>query len=443
MTLTEGSKETIHLDMAPTTSLTDGSDKQMNPPDSATAPLADTHATEDAEVRVLRNAQELEGIRDFWMNSAEHPNCDLNFYLQVVSSKATVLRPHVLVLFRGQQPEAVLVGRLDKGRVDFQLGYKRIFGLRARTLTFLHGGFMGERTPENCAMLLRSVVRSLAEGEAHVAYFNHIRTDEPLYMEMQKLADPHCRRSFTTPLNHRGMTLARSSEEFLGLLSSKERNNQKRRTKRLQEDFSGQVRLSCYRLPSDLETIVRDINEIAQKTYQRTLGVGFEDTPETRQQLRFALDRDWMRAYVLYLADRPCAFWMGNVYAKTFYSGFTGYDSVYSKYAPGMYLLLKALEQLCAENSDGRVRATDFGLGDSEWKLILGDLKWQEAPVRLFSPTARGLWLSLIHSATQTLDVAGKKALKRLQLIAHVKRLWRKRLRQDEKGEHTSQRKPS
>jgi hypothetical protein len=391
---------------------------------------ARTDAAQTTEVRVLRDVREIEAVRDFWMKHQTHPNCDIDFYLKIVSSHSTVLRPHVLVLYRGEKPQALLAGRLDQSSVDLKLGYKKIFGLQTPTLTFLHGGLMGEKTPENCAEFVRSIVRSLAKGEAPAAYFNHIRTDGPLFAELQKVPESECHSSFLTRNNHRGMTLAKNAEDFLRLLSSKERNNQKRRTKRLQEEFGERIRLECYRSPSDLEVLVRDINAVAQKTYQRTLGVGFEDSPQNREQLQTGLAHGWMRAYVLYLADQPCAFWMGNVYSTSFYSGFTGYDPAYSKCSPGMYLLLKALERLCSENADGHVCTADFGLGDAEWKVIIGNLEWQEAPVYLFSSQGRGYFLSLTQKATQTMDIAAKKLLTQTKVLARVKRLWRDRLNQ-------------
>ncbi len=389
------------------------------------------------EARVLRSFEELEGIRDFWTQHQIHPNCDFDFYSHIVKTRPSIQRPHVVVLYRDHQPVAALVGRLENGTVDLRVGYKKVLGLRSRTLTFLHGGLIGDASAENCAEMARSVIRSLDDAEAEVAYFNHLRTGGPLFSEILKLDCSPRRRRVAARSNHRGMTLFKTGQEFLSSLSSRERNNQKRRLKRLNEEFSGQVRISCYRQRADLETMVQDINRIARGTYQRSLGVGFEDNADNRQQLEIALTRGWMRAYVLYLADRPSAFWMGNVFSNIFYSGFTGYDPALSKYAPGMFLLLKALEQLCEENSDGGIRTADFGLGDAEWKHVVGDLKWEEAPIYLFSQTSRGRLLNLTFNTSKVLDAIGKKALGRLQLVGRVKRAWRNRLTKQDPSRKT------
>ncbi len=381
-----------------------------------------------ARVEILRSLEELEGIRDIWTRWQKHPNCDLDFYCRVVSSTPTMLRPHVMVVYRGERAEAMLVGRIDAGSVDLSVGYKKILGIRARTLTFLHGGLVGNKSAANCRELVRSIQSSLAGGEANLAYFNHLRTDEPMYDELDRLTGHSGRRSFATLRNHRGMSLASSGEGFLRTLTSKERNNQKRRSKRMQEDFAGQIQIRCFRAPADLEKMIPDIDEIAKKTYQRALGVGFEDTPELRKRLQMEAERGWLRAYVLYLQERPCAFWMGNVYADTFYSGFTGYDPANANSAPGLYRLRREIERLCNENGEGILRGADFGLGDAEWKLIIGDQEWQEAPVFIFAPTAKGGLLRLVRRGTELLDLVGQKVLKRAQLLARVKKIWRGRL---------------
>lgn len=390
---------------------------------------------QEPHVRIFRNLEEIESLRPVWTQWQQHPNCEIDFYSGVVSSTRSIVRPHVLVLYRGDQAVSMLVGRLDSSSVDLAIGYKKIVGIPARILTFLHGGLVGEKSEVNAEVMLRSITDSLANDEADVAYFNHLRTDEMLYGEIQRW--PMGRRSRVAPRNHRGMTLATSGEGFVKTLTSKERNNQKRRTKRMQEDFGDNTKIVCYRVAEDFERVVRDVDAIATKTYQRRLGVAFQDSLEIRKRLQMEMERGWLRAYLLYLGDRPSAFWLGTAFSGTFYSGFTGYDPADSKYGPGMFLLLKAVEQLCEENPTFTLKKADFGLGDAEWKLIIGDQEWQEAPIFLFAPTSRGRVLSCARFGTEVLESAAKKVLERTHLIARVKKSWRNRLsaRQNQKAQ--------
>jgi CelD/BcsL family acetyltransferase involved in cellulose biosynthesis len=378
-------------------------------------------------VEVFRDLKDLQRIKNEWTALQQHPNCDFDFYSGVVSSTDSILRPHVIVVSRDGSPITMLVGRIDRGTVDFNIGYKKLFGFAAKNLTFLHGGFVGEKSTEISRVLIDSLSESLRTGEADVCYFNHLRVDEDLFNQLLKISNRQGYLSRFAQRKHRGTSLAPSGEGYLKTLTSKERNNQKRRTKRILEDFPNN-RIQCYQDPVDFERAVADIDQVAQKTYQRALGVAFSNTPEARRRLRNEMDRGWFRGYVLYLNDQPAAFWLGTAFGDTFYSGFTGYDPAWSKYAPGMYLLLKALELLCESNPDGRLKKTDFGLGDAEWKIVIGNQEWEEAPVSIFAPNSKGRLLRRTRWATEIFDAAAKRLLTRFQLLAKVKRLWRREL---------------
>ena len=378
-------------------------------------------------VEIFRDLKALERIRTDWVALQQHPNCDFDFYSGVVSSTDSILRPHVIVVSREGRPITMLVGRIDRGTVDFNIGYKKLFGFAAKNLTFLHGGFVGEKSAEISRVLIDSLSESLRTGEADVCYFNHLRMDEDLFQQILMITDRQGYVARFAQRKHRGTSLAASGEGYMKLLTSKERNNQKRRVKRISEDFPDN-KIQCYQDPVDFERAVADVDQIAQKTYQRALGVAFSNTPEARRRLRDEMDRGWFRGYVLYLNGQPAAFWLGTAFGDTFYSGFTGYDPAISKYAPGMYLLLRALELLCESNSDGRLKKADFGLGDAEWKIIIGDQEWEEAPVSIFAPNSKGRLFKRTRGAAEALDATAKRLLTRFQLLAKVKRIWRREL---------------
>ena len=395
---------------------------------SSQVPVIPTSQGVPIRLSVLRSVAELQSIREHWVKWQQHPNCDFEFFRTVVGSLETVVRPQVMVVFRGEAPVGMLIGRLDQSSVDLSIGYKRIISVPALSLTLLHGGWVGETSDEIAQALKNGVLQSLHAGEADFVYFNHPRTDGHLYEAVSKVAQTGATGFIGTLRNHRGMNLYPSSAEFVKHLGTKERNNQKRRARRLQEDYGEKASIVSYRAVSELETLIRDSDQVAKKTYQRALGVGFEDTPDLRERMRTEAEHGWLRGFVLYLDHVPVAFWLGTCYGQTFYSGFTGYDPDFSKYSPGMYLLIKAMEELCEQNSDGALKKADFGLGDAEWKQVLGDLEWQDAPVWIFPTTAKGFLLLSIRRVSGFLDSTGKRLLSKFQLIAKVKRAWRKRL---------------
>ena len=88
-------------------------------------------------------------------------------------------------------------------------------------------------------------------------------------------------------------------------------------------------------------------DQITGKSYQRGLGVGFVNDPQARERLRLKATKGWLRAYVLYLADCPCAFWMGDINRGIFGSDYLAFDPAFAKYSPGMYLILQVIEGFC------------------------------------------------------------------------------------------------
>ena len=47
--------------------------------------------------------------------------------------------------------------------------------------------------------------------------------------------------------------------------------------------------------------------------------------------------------------DKPCAFWNGTRYGKTFFTWTTGYDPAFNDDRLGLFLLVKLVEALCVD----------------------------------------------------------------------------------------------
>ena len=110
--------------------------------------------------------------------------------------------------------------------------------------------------------------------------------------------------------------------------------------------FPSAVRIERFREIAGLDKLMCDAEVVARKSYQRGLGVGFENSLLMRRRLEFESRKGWLRGYILYIEDRPCAFWIGSLRDGTFYSDFLGYDPDRAEYSPGMYLVINVLEEL-------------------------------------------------------------------------------------------------
>src|ERR1035437_434879 len=109
---------------------------------------------EEVEIRVARSPSEVEALRAWWGAWPGHRDSDIDFFLMIVESYPEALRPHVIVLCRGGEPTAIMVGRLERKRLSLRVGYITVARPWVRCLTFVYGAIHGDGSPENTERLL-------------------------------------------------------------------------------------------------------------------------------------------------------------------------------------------------------------------------------------------------------------------------------------------------
>jgi len=372
---------------------------------------------------VLRSESEIESLRDAWARMQSNPNADLDFYLMVARSTPAIVRPYVLVVYRGEEPSALLVGRVEKMQMSASIGYLRLPGPRVQALTFIHGGLVGCPSQEDCELLAWQIRDSLRHGEADLAYFNHLRADSSLVRCLHQTPLP-VRDFFPAFTSHRRFVLSGNSSEFRARLSPKALRNRRQEAQKLCRAFGGDVRVECLRQPSDLDRMVREIEQVAKKTYQRGMSVGFRGEPDEWARLQFKAERGWLRTYILYAAGKPCAFFSGTLYKGALFGDYMGYDPAYRQYSPGMYLVMQMIESLGKEKASEEIEAVDFGLGDARYKAQICNDEWQDATLYLFAPNLRGIFCNAYRTPVLFADRLARK-LVGSGLQEKVKRLWR------------------
>lgn len=377
-------------------------------------------------VKILSAVTDLEAIREVWESWPGNRDSEMESYLGFLQSNPKTVRPHVLVVYRAGRPDAILVGRIDLGYISCRLGYLRL-NLPAKILCFVYGALRGNPSRENCDLMMSSVLQSLSDREADVAYMNFLREDSDLCRLAKRkpglLARDHVR--LTQP--HFAATLPATVEEYYASLPTGIKGFNKARHKKLLKDFVGRLRIRCFRDPAEIDAMAHDVEQVARASYQRGLGVGFIDSPEMRERLRLMARNGWLRAYVLYLADRPCAFWIGDINRGVFGSDYIGYDNELARYSPGMFLTTKVIEGFCDGNPDG-VTGIDFGPGNAQYKEVLSNQTWRETLVYVFAPTLKGISLNLVRTLIGGMDQTIKKALSSAGLLQKIKKGWRARM---------------
>jgi hypothetical protein len=383
-------------------------------------------------LRTLKTFAEIEEIRKIWMTWQSHPISDFDNFLLIARSRPEIQRPHVMVVYRDGRPDCMLVGRLEYAPMNFQLGYLKVFDSKVRILCFMHGGFLGNQCAENSAFLIGEIMQALKNKEADVARLESVKTDSALSDAAKRIPGILCRDFFSPMHIHGCVQLPGSFQAFLSGLSRKERHNLKRLERRLQGDFSGRVQIRCFRQESQIEELLHDAEEVAKKTYQRGLGVGFSGCPETRETLQMAARRGTLRGCVLYLGGRPCAFLIGAQYRETLHGSFMGFDPQFCAYAPGSLLLMHWIEEAFEPNGGQRISQIDLGPGDARYKRTICNHLWNERLIFIFAPTFMGLRLNLHRILCCLLYRCAKSLAVRAGMFEKVKRLWRSRARDSE-----------
>jgi hypothetical protein len=379
-----------------------------------------------ASVKVLRGVAELEEIREVWESWPGNRDSEMESFLMFLRSNPSTARPHVLVIYRGGVPDAILVGRIDRGRVVCRLGYLRV-SPRAQIMCFVNGALRGNPSHENCDLMVSEVLRSLSQGEADVAYMNLLREDSDFCRLAMKKPGPLSRDYIRITQLHFFATLPATMEDYYRSLPAGGKGFNRSKHNKLLKDFAGRIRIKCFRGAEEIDVMADDVEQIAKTSYQRGLGVGFIDSSAMRERLRLMARHGWLRVYVLYLAERPCAYWIGDINRGIFGGNYVGYDAQFGKYSPGMFLSMKVIEGFCDGNREG-VAGVDFGPGDAKYKEVLSNQTWRETAVYIFAPSLKGIGLNLTRTVVGGLDQITKKVLARTGLLQKIKKGWRARV---------------
>lgn len=385
------------------------------------------HTATHVRVDVYRDLAEIESVRELWSHLSVHPNSDIDFYSMIHAMRGKTATPYVAVVYRAGCPEAMAIGRIEDSKIEIKLGYAHLPSPRARILSIVYAGLLGDLSLEGGRALVSQIQQSLDQGEADAAVFRFLRTDSAVYEIATKgtkwLQRDHC----VAVQPHRGMTLPEVEDGLRLRFSAKVRKNHRWQANKLLQDHQGDVRVVSYRSTPELDVLFRDVERIACKTYQRGLGVGFENTPEMRQRMGFEAGCGRLRGHILYVAGEPAAFWIGTAYKGTFFSSFMGYDPGLARYSPGMFLIMRVIESLCNSGSDREIGFIDFGLGDAAYKALLGDCEWAEGTVYIFARSAKSSVLNLVRTPLFLVDEKIKGSLEKAEVLSKIKHWWRHR----------------
>jgi hypothetical protein len=377
------------------------------------------------EVRIARTAEELEPLRDAWAELPwEREEAELDHLLLRIRLKPDAVAPFGIVVLRDGQPAAGLAGRIEERRLRTAVGYRTVYAPRVRLLHVIQGGTALKE--DSLVVPLAGALREvLTRGEVDVVSFPAVPVGSAVDGLALQFRFPFTRQRFGRTTERRRLVLPATYEEFVASRSSNTRWRIHRDERRLPAAL-GDPTVEIVREPSQLDRLFRDAEKVAAATYQRALGAGFADTPEQRELARLGLERGWVRAYLLYRAGEPIAFWLCSAYRGTLLIRTTGFDGAYAEHRPGIYLLLRAIEDAIA---DPALDVVDFGQGDAAYKQQLSSESHLERELVVFAPTFRGLRINAVRTPILGGALLARRFLDAGGLTDRVRTGWRGRLR--------------
>ena len=249
------------------------------------------------ELRTLSDFASLELFRSVWESWPGSLSSDIDYFCASLRARGPACKPHVIVLLRNGEPEAMLVGLREPQTVPAKLGSRRVCNTRAQVLEFVSGCLRGLSSDENCAALINEVRRSLDRHEADVAVWDDLAIESSLYVHALRLPHPcladHCNWQVDRWL----MKFPNGLEDFLMSLERSQRSKLRRKYKKVLTHFDQRLELRIVNSADDLQSVIPHIEEIAAKTEKRKLGFGFFDTLEIRQELDQAAEKGWLRGF--------------------------------------------------------------------------------------------------------------------------------------------------
>ncbi len=177
-----------------------------------------------------------------------------------------------------------------------------------------------------------------------------------------------------------------SWEDYVAGLGSSHRQNLRRRLRKLEQGF--EVRFERARTAEEAE---RALDVLVALHRRRWSGRGGSDAftgPEViafhREVVRLALDRDWLRLYVLRLDGRPVAALYGFLYRGRFLFYQAGFDPAFGDHSVGLVTMGLTIREAIAEGA----REYDLLHGDESYKFLWAERTRSLVRLELYPPSA-------------------------------------------------------
>jgi hypothetical protein len=295
--------------------------------------------------------------------------------------------------------------------LPLKLQFTRNKGLefKVKALELLGGEPIGKITPQIFEHIVQAVWKKYPGYDA--IYIKSLTTDASLWNAFQvngwKVGDASVYMpDGTRPFHY--VALPQTYDEFMKGFKSKQRFTLRKKLRKINEAFPGKVELRRISETDDFAFLDKSMHQVLSKSWKaELLSKGKLKHLDNERFMKNVISRGMMRSHVLTIDQEPCAFVVGYFYNGIYHYADLAYDEAFSKYAPGIVLLLLVIEDLI-ENE--RAEYINFGITDAQYKRVFGNRHIEDASLLILRPTVSNAVRVGLHRAFQ----AGKLYLKRL-----------------------------
>ena len=284
-----------------------------------------------------------------------------------------------------------------------------------RSLEFLGSGIIGSD-------YLDVIARVGKEQDACEALAEYLRHGK-LMLEFTQLKRYSClAEKFAAELRRCGWSLAETKtnvcpfidlsghswQSYLATLGSEHRYNFGRRLKNLMKQFEVRFEPVCSEEQrQDALSILIALHNLRWQGRACSEAFYTDDLISFHDELsRLALEKGWLRLFVLQLDGKPVASLYGFSYHRVFYYFQAGFDPIYGKYSTGLVAMGLAIKNALEEG----VEEYDLLHGDEPYKFHWARARRELGRVELFPPGARGL----LYRGTLRLSRATRRMARRV-----------------------------
>jgi len=288
----------------------------------------------------------------------------------------------------------------------------------ARWVPFQSLEFIG--ADKVCSDYLDLIIKRGREPEALDMLAEHL-SREMLMIEMANVRRKSLAAELTAELERYGWSpseetigvcpftilTGHSWDSYLASLGSEHRYNFRRRLRNIGK--IARVRFEEARSPAQAQHMLEELVALHNMRWRDRGGSDAFDTPDLiafhEEVTQLALDRGWLRLYLLTLDDRPAAALYGFHYHATFYFMQAGFDPAYRKQSVGLLAMGLAIKHAIDEGTD----ECDMLRGDEAYKFHWARERRELGRLELYPPRLS----ALLYKRAQAMGRAGKTAVLR------------------------------